>query len=124
MYKFAALLLFASLSLSPLAAQTSQGAQIRFQISGLKSPSAIIGYYYAGDLYRIDSVAVDTATGIFRLNKPSLVPGLYFVAVGTARLFDFMVTSPTERFPGARQRAAARLAHRRRLGGKFGVFPV
>ncbi len=98
MHKFAASLLLASLLLPYLAAQTPTEAQIQFQISGLKSPSAIIGYYYAGDMYRRDSVSVDTLTGRFQLTQPSLTPGLYFVGAGGTRLFDFVVTNPIDRF--------------------------
>lgn len=102
MHKFAASLLLGSLPFFFLAAQNPAAApaqaQIHFQISGLKSPSAIIGYYYAGDMYRKDSVSVDTLTGRFQLTQPSLTPGLYFVGAGGTRLFDFVVTSPTDSF--------------------------
>ena len=98
MHKFATRLLLASLSLLFFAAQTSAQAKIQFQISYLKSPSAIIGYYYAGDMYRRDSVSVDTLTGRFQLTQPSLTPGLYFVGAGGTRLFDFVVASPTDSF--------------------------
>lgn len=98
MHKFAALLLLSSFSITFLAAQNTAAAQIQFHISGLKTPSAILGYYYAGEMYRLDSVAVDTATGHFRFSPPYLIPGVYFVASAGNLLFDFLVSSPSESF--------------------------
>jgi peroxiredoxin len=103
MHKFAALLLLGSLPAAFLTAQNPAAAppataQIQFQIVGLKTPSALFGYYYAGEMYRLDSVATDTSTGRFRLDRPRLTPGVYFVAAAGNRLFDFVVPSPTGAF--------------------------
>ncbi len=49
-------------------------------------------------MYRRDSVPVDTLKGHFQLTQHTLTPGLYFVGAGGTRLFDFVVTSPTDSF--------------------------
>ena len=41
---------------------------------------------------------MDRKTGSFRLDKPSLVPGLYFVVANGIRIFDFLVTGRTNAF--------------------------
>lgn len=102
MRKPVSLLFVSNILFTSLAAQTpavlDATARIQFQISGLKSPSALIGYYYAGEMYRLDSVSVDTVSGRFGFARPRLIPGVYFVAANGNRLFDFVVTKPTERF--------------------------
>lgn len=90
---------FAALfSTNSTVAQTAPTVSIRFQIAGFKSPYAHIGRYYGGDLYRVDSVTVDAATGTFQFTKSGLRPGVYFVGVEEGRLFDFLITSPSDSF--------------------------
>jgi len=79
-------------------AQTPARASLSFQIEGLKYSSVTLGYYYGGQAYRLDSVKVDLSTGKFSFLKEGLKPGLYFLTTGNARLFDFMLASPTDSF--------------------------
>ncbi len=76
----------------------SQETNIIFQVSHLKSPDVVIGFYKGGKAFRLDSVQVDTISGSFRLQKEGLQPGIYFCQANTGRLFDFIVPAPGSSF--------------------------
>ena len=75
-----------------------QTARVDFRLDGLQASSVQIGLYSAGKTNRIDSVAVDMNTGAFSLSKSELQPGVYFVAANRNRLFDFILTGPSDSF--------------------------
>ncbi|MFN0037172.1 MAG: TlpA family protein disulfide reductase [Saprospiraceae bacterium] len=78
------------------AAQTPARAILSFQINGPKNAHATLGYYYGGQAYRVDSARVDAATGTFAFQKEGLKPGVYFIATGGSRLFDFVLASAAD----------------------------
>ena len=75
-----------------------QTARVDFRLDGLQASSVQIGLYSAGKTNRIDSVEVDMNTGAFSLSKSDLQPGVYFVAANRNRLFDFILTGPSDSF--------------------------
>jgi len=92
--KFLFLLVFGPV----IQAQTAPQATLAFQIGGVKSPRVTLGYYIGGKTYRLYSVRVDAATGRFYIQKETQKTGLYFIASGHTRLFDFLVASPSDSF--------------------------
>jgi thiol-disulfide isomerase/thioredoxin len=89
------LLAFAALLAGAVAAQTPARATLSFQIGGMKPKRALLGYYYGGQTYRVDSAQI-TPAGQFVFRPENLQAGLYFVAGDGKRLFDFVVASATD----------------------------
>lgn len=81
-----------------LAAQAPTKASLSFQIEGLKANKVTLGYYLGGQAYRLDSIEISSSDGKFSFQREGLKPGLYFLSAAGSRLFDFMVTSPTDSF--------------------------
>jgi len=79
-------------------AGNAQEANILFQVKHLKSPDVVFGYYQGGKAYRLDSVKVDTSVGSFRIQKNGLHPGIYFCGTNNGKLFDFVISAPTDSF--------------------------
>lgn len=96
--KRALLLFFGSLLLHTLSAQTEANAVFSFDLRGLNSNVLQLGYYLGGQAYKVDSISVKHLEGRFTFREKGLKPGLYFLSNGGRRVFDFMVTSPSDSF--------------------------
>ena len=94
MDNFIKILFFIALARVGMAQQTN----ILFQVSGLKNPNVVLGYYQGGKAYRLDSVQVDTSVGSFRLQKQGLRPGIYFCSNTNGKLFEFVLLYPADTF--------------------------
>lgn len=82
----------------PVFAQTPDRATLLFQIEGMKNTQVTLGYYFGGQAFRVDSAKVELATGSFTFKKNGLEPGVYFIAAGSTRMFDFVLASSTDSF--------------------------
>lgn len=88
-----ALYLLTALSLGAQSDST-RITSISVQMTGLKEPRALTGYYYGGFLFKSDSAIVDTLTGSFSFQCKGLRPGVHFVSVPKGLLFSFMIDTP------------------------------
>lgn len=69
---------------------SGQASNIHFAISGLNSPYVMVGYFFGGKAYKLDSIGTQ-GKETFDFRKESLNPGLYFCADVHGKLLDFIV---------------------------------
>lgn len=74
----------------------AQKTFLHARIQGLKTPFVILGNYDGGKAFRLDSIGVDTMTGVFFVEKEKLAPGVYFCTSTKGKLFDFLVPNPAD----------------------------
>ncbi len=84
---------FALLMCYGLPAQT---AHLAFRISGFPSMQAVLGYYYNGELFSVDTA--DVQQGVFQFDVQGIQPGLFFISDYRYQYFDFIVTHPQDSF--------------------------
>src|SRR5688572_18617857 len=73
------------------AGQSKPAYAIQFKVTGLKDTTAYFGYNYAESTYVRDTAKVN-GKGEFTFDgKQTLPQGIYFLVLGNARIFDFVV---------------------------------
>lgn len=72
------------------AAAQSPAYKLDFTIEGIKDTTLLLGHYYGESTYAKDTA--QSKNGVFTFDgKKPLAPGVYFLILGKARLFEFLV---------------------------------
>jgi thiol-disulfide isomerase/thioredoxin len=74
-----------------LSAQTEVFPSIKCSLTGLKSNTITLGYYFGDQMFKADSTNIDTLFGSFQFPVKKLHPGQYFVSIKEGKLFDFWI---------------------------------
>ncbi|MBL7824999.1 MAG: redoxin domain-containing protein [Saprospiraceae bacterium] len=74
----------------------AQGFQIKAEIKGLGSNVAYLGFYEGGKAYSLDTLLAGGGSDQFSASYVSLSPGIYFLTTNKGKMFDFVVSKPTD----------------------------
>jgi peroxiredoxin len=81
-----------------VAAAGTAGAQnqtvVEARLTGIKAPFAKLGFYFGDKTYIVDSSRLDSVRGVYRFVGQNMRPGVYFIASGKSKIFDFIVEKP------------------------------